>query len=129
MTQLPRSAIPLAAALALSLAACMGQGRTQADDGKIAGAVSAAAARLEAGQPLDGHLARSDAQGRLEVYVYLTGAPEEPAPALSASGLEGITFNRDMGIAQGWIGPADLKALAALPMVRRITLPQYAQPR
>jgi hypothetical protein len=129
MTHGLRRAIALAATLALSLAACSSSGTTLDVTGKIAEPVSLAAARLESSQPLDDHLARADAEGRLEIYVYLTGGSEDPTSVLASNGLEGIVFKKTLGLAQGWARPTDLKRLAALPIVKRITLPQYAIPR
>ena len=118
----------VAALLWLSLAACGSGTAMQAAD-KIAPAVTAAAEKLEAGTPLDSRQARSDGDGRLEVYVYVTSSVPENMDALAARGLKGGTVNAAMGLAQGWAYPHDLDALAALPYVTRITLPQYAVPR
>jgi len=117
-----------AALLWLSLVGCGGGTATQTAD-KIAPAVTAAAVKLEAGTPLDGRQARSDGDGRLEVYVYLTSTATEHVDALAARGLKGGAVSAAMGLVQGWAYPHDLEGLADLPYVTRITLPQYAIPR
>ena len=117
--------IPL---LWLSLAACGGTAPDGAS-GKITPAVTRAAEKLEAGQPLDTHTARSDADGRLEVYVRVTSTAAENLDALAAHGLKDGRASSGMDVVQGWVNPHDLQALAALACVLRITLPQYALPR
>lgn len=97
--------------------------------GKIAPAVTTAVSRLETGQPLDGHTARSDPQGRLEVYVHMTDMSAHALEALATQGLKHMTASPAMGLVQGWIAPQDVSALAALSVVIRITLPQYANHR
>lgn len=121
------------ALLWLVLAACAGPdtsaqpaGAASAD--KIAVSVASAAASLEAGQPLDGRLARSDGEGRLEVYVYVTSIMAGDLDTLAAKGLKGGVAST-MGLVQGWVRPQDLAQLAALPWVSRIALPHYAVPR
>lgn len=94
--------------------------------GKVAPAVADAVARLESGQPLDGHVTRTDSDGRLEVYVHMTNMSADSLAALSAHGLKNATPSPAMGLVQGWIAPQDVSALAALDVVSRITLPQYA---
>ena len=94
---------------------------------KVAPAVTRAASQLEAGQPLDGRLARSDAEGRLQVYVYVMDTSPESLAALSARGLKNAVPSPSMGLVQGWIAPQDVGALAALTVVTRITLPHYAE--
>jgi len=94
---------------------------------KVATAVTNAVSQLEAGQPLDGRLARSDAEGRLQVYVYVTAVSADTLQALAASGLKDAVPSTPMGLVQGWIAPRDISALAALAAVTRITLPHYAE--
>ena len=121
----PRFAACMALALAL-LAGCQSTVATpSAPDQKIATEVTAAVSKLKAGQTLDPQRARSDAEGRLEVYVYVTEVSAATVQALAASGLKQPTPS-PMGLVQGWIAPGDLGALAAVPAVVRITLPRYA---
>lgn len=94
---------------------------------KIAPEVTAAVTQLVSGQALDPRQARSDAAGRLEVYVYVTEVSDTTVHALTDSGLKDPTPS-PMGLVQGWIAPGDIAALAALPVVTRITLPRYAMP-
>lgn len=93
---------------------------------KIAPAVTAALSRLQAGQALDPHQARSDAAGRLQVYVYVTEFSAASMQALATSGLVGALPSPSLSLVQGWIAPQDVGALAALSVVTRITLPRYA---
>lgn len=108
------------------VAGCEATGATAAGEQKIAAPVAAALSRLEAGQALDPHVARSDAQGRLEVYVYVTEVSASTVQALAALGLKDATPS-PMGLVQGWIAPGDMSALAASPLVTRIGLPRYAR--
>lgn len=96
---------------------------------KIAAAVTRALSRLEAGLPLDRQEARTNADGRLEIYVYVTDTSTDNLAALTARGLRNAVPSPSMGVVQGWIAPQDVSALAALDVVTRITLPQYAQTR
>lgn len=95
--------------------------------GKLAPAVSAALARLQAGRALDGRTARSDAAGRLQVYVYVTDTSPDVVAHLTALGLGDPEPVPSMGLVQGWMAPKDLGALMASPLVIRITLPRYAE--
>lgn len=116
-------------ALAAILAAgCQATVATPAADApqKIAPAVAAALSHMQAGLPLDPHEARSDADGRLQVYVYVTDISAASVQALAASGLKDAVPSPSLGLVQGWIAPKDVSALAALPVVTRITLPRYA---
>lgn len=119
--------------LCLPVAACS-DSRSQtapagiATSGKLAPAVSAALAQLEAGRALDGRTARSDTAGRLQVYVYLTDTSPEEVARLATLGLADPEAVPSMGLVQGWIAPKDVGTLAALPVVIRITLPRYAVP-
>lgn len=94
--------------------------------GKTAPAVMAAVSRLEAGQALDGHMARSDAQGRLEVYVHVTDMSMSALGQLTSQGLALAVASPALSLIQGWIAPGDVSRLASLSVVTRITLPQYA---
>jgi len=95
---------------------------------KIAPAVAAAKLELGQGQP-PSHGARTDAQGRLQVYVYVTDASAVTLTQLAQAGLADARPSSEMGIVQGWIAMRDLDALAALPCVKIIALPRYALPR
>ena len=96
---------------------------------KIAASVTRAISQLEAGLALDPHQARKDAEGRLEVYVYVTDISADSLAALTAAGLRNAVPSPSMDLVQGWIAPRDVSALAALDVVSRITLPQYAYHR
>lgn len=110
------------------MAGCQATVATASGDSspKIAPAVAAALSRLETGLPLDPHEARSDADGRLQVYVYVTDISAGSVQALAASGLKDAMPSPPLGLVQGWIAPKDVSALVALPVVVRITLPRYA---
>lgn len=94
---------------------------------KVAAPVARAVSQLEAGQPLDGRLARHDAGGRIEVYVYVTVVSADTVKTLAASGLKDAVPSPPLGLVQGWIAPRDVSGLAALAVVTRITLPRYAE--
>jgi hypothetical protein len=95
--------------------------------GKVGAAVSRATSQLEAGLPLDRQEARSDADGRLEIYVYVRDTSADSLAALTAAGLRNAVPSPAMGVVQGWIAPRDVSALASLDVVTRITIPQYAR--
>ena len=74
--------------------------------------------------------ARTDAQGRLQVYVYVTDLSPDTLVKLGRAGLAEPQSNPEMGgLVQGWAAPRDLGPLAALDCVKTITLPRYASPR
>lgn len=123
-------ALCIVALLCLLAVACSdsrSQALGTAGGGKLAPAVNTALAQLQAGHALDGRTARSDAAGRLQVYVYVTDASPEAAARLTALGLRDPEPAPSMGLIQGWIAPQDVGALAASPVVIRITLPSYAE--
>lgn len=93
---------------------------------KIAQEVTAALAQLESGQALAPQKARSDADGRLQVYVYVSDFSAATLEALKAAGLKQPEPSPPLGLVQGWIAPGDVSALTALDVVTRITLPRYA---
>lgn len=95
--------------------------------GKLAPMVSTALAQLQAGRALDERTARSDAAGRLQVYVYVTDTSPEGVAQLTALGLGDPEPVPSMGLIQGWIAPKDVGALVASSVVIRITLPTYAE--
>jgi hypothetical protein len=114
--------------LACSAAGTAAPAADQASQAKISPAVAAATQELETGSPLD-RGARADAQGRLQVYVYVTDASSGTLTRLTQAGLTDMSGSADMGLVQGWIATHDLAALAGLPCVKNITLPRYAVPR
>ncbi|HSC46918.1 MAG TPA: hypothetical protein VLG68_02410 [Gammaproteobacteria bacterium] len=113
---------------ALFQSACGGGtvAETSAAD-KIAPALAAAASTLAAGKPLDTNLARSDAAGRIQVYVYVSALSPDELKSLMAHGLREALANQSMGVVQGWVSPQDLDALAALPFITRLSLPDYGR--
>lgn len=117
------------ALVAMLAAGCQSTAATPSGDisPKIAPAAAAALSHLETGLPLDPHEARSDAEGRLQVYVYVTDISAGSIQALAASGLKDVVPSPPLGLVQGWIAPKDASALAALSLVIRITLPSYAR--
>ena len=93
---------------------------------KIAPQVTLAAQAVLRGTPTS---ARTDAQGRLQVYVYVTNLSPDTLDRLGRTGLVDTQSSPEMGVVQGWIAPRDLGRLAALECVKTITLPRYASPR
>ena len=97
---------------------------------KIAPILQAAAQQLQNGTPLPAHgPVRSDAQGRIQVYVYVSNTMPETVTALAGHGLQNMVISPALNVVQGWVKPSNLVNLAGLPFVMRITPPQYAQPR
>ena len=93
---------------------------------KIDPQVAAAAQALTRG---DATPARADAQGRLQVYVYVTDTTPDTLAKLERAGMAEALASPAMLVVEGWIAPRDLAGLAALPCVEKITLPRYASPR
>lgn len=93
---------------------------------KINPQLATAAKALAQGNPTTAH---TDAQGRLQVYVYVTDTMPETLDRLSQAGLAGPQASAEMGLVQGWVAPQDLDGLAALPCVKTISFPRYASPR
>ena len=93
---------------------------------KINPQVATAAKALEEGTATTAH---TDAQGRLQVYVYVTDTTPKTLERLGQAGLAGPQASAEMGVVQGWVAPQDLDGLAGLPCVKTITLPRYASPR
>ena len=123
-------------ALMLLASGCMSARPAHAAPGiatsaKIAPPLAAAARQLQAGVTrfLSSGTARSDADGRLQVYVYVE-QPSSPAvlAALTTHGLHAAVASPPLQLIEGWASPQDLDRIAALPGVLRITLPRYAQP-
>ncbi|HEY1774456.1 MAG TPA: hypothetical protein VGH91_14835 [Gammaproteobacteria bacterium] len=117
-------------ATSVVLMGCMPAGNASSPSiqAKISAPVAAAKQELEKGETL-GPGARTDAQGRLQVYVYVTDTSADTLTRLTEAGLTGITSSADMGLVQGWIATQDLLTLARLLCVRNITLPRYASSR
>jgi hypothetical protein len=86
-------------------------------------------ARMAAMRQATGQRAQLDRDGQVQVYVHLQRGLEPLGAALSAAGLKIEIANEKHGIVQGWIAPEALTTVAALPVVRRVTLPDYALPR
>lgn len=120
--------------VALWLAACgatsqvMGAHDTGAA-AKISPALVQAAHQFQGGGglPANGPV-RSDAHGRIQVYVYVSSTTVEVTAALGTQGLQDQVISPALRVVQGWVLPQNLEAIAALPFVTRITPPHYAQP-
>lgn len=123
------------ALMMLGVAACSGAPQTQtaagaAGSGKIAPVLLSAVQQLQGGANLESNgPVRSDAKGRIQIYVHVTNTSSETVTVLTSDGLQDTEVSPEMNIVQGWIAPSDLVNLAALPFVTRITPPQYARPR
>ena len=111
-----------------ALVGCAASAADPASQAKISAPVAEAAQELEKGETLS-PAARADAQGRLQVYVYVTDSSSTTLAQLTQAGLVGTTSSPDMGLVQGWIATHDLAALARLSCVKSITLPRYAVTR
>lgn len=120
----------------LWLTGCSGTPSVAADrdsstSGKIAPVLTNFVQQLQSGAirlPATGPV-RSDKQGRIQIYVYVTDTSSATVSALHDRGLQNAIASPEMHIVQGWIKPEDLVNLAALPFVTRITPPQYGRPR
>ena len=109
------------------LAACRaGTPPADATSAKIAPQVTLAAQAVLRGTPTS---ARTDAQERLQVYVYVTDLAPDTLDRLGRAGLVDSRGSPEMGVVQGWLAPRDLGRLAALDCVKTITLPRYVSPR
>lgn len=97
---------------------------------KIAPILQTAAQQLQNGAALPAHgPVRSDAQGRIQIYVYVSSTSSDTVAALVSNGLRETLASPELKVVQGWARPQDLTRLAALPFVMRIAPPQYARPR
>ncbi len=94
---------------------------------QMAGIVSALAQRGDAAQvaPVVPGFARSDAQGRIEVYITLEEVTESSLLALRNAGVEIEIYDPSQRLVQGWVLPAQLNAVGDLPVVRFVDLPSY----
>jgi hypothetical protein len=123
-----RKVLNLAAGLGvILLVGCM-RPAAPGDTAKVAPAVAAAMQALASGTSLAAP-ARSDAQGRLEIYVHVTEPSDELVKQLTALGLANAILSREMSVVEGWLAPRDLDGIARLAVVTRITLPRYARPQ
>ena len=73
--------------------------------------------------------ARTDAQGRLQIYAYVTDTTPDTLTKLARAGLVSGQPSPAMGVVQGWVAPHDLAALAGLSCVKALTLPDYGSTR
>lgn len=73
--------------------------------------------------------ARTDARGRLLIYVYVTDTGSATLDSVAQAGLAEMRTSPEIPLVQGWVYPQDLAALAALPCVKKISLPLYGTPR
>jgi len=100
--------------------------------GKIAPVLKVVARQLAAGRsPSDfthGPV-RTDSQGRLQVYVYISSLSPDNLAILAKQGLADAMSSPALHLVQGWVKPQDLDGLADLPFVTRITPPRYTQLR
>lgn len=96
------------------------------DTAKIDPELATAAGDLTHGAPAT---VRTDTQGRLLVYVYVTDTSAATLGKVMDAGLTDSQPSPRMGVIQGWIAPMNLGTLAGLACVERITLPRYASPR
>ncbi|MGH8403829.1 MAG: hypothetical protein ACRESO_10590 [Gammaproteobacteria bacterium] len=97
---------------------------------KISPALMQAAQQLQGGGGLpENGPVRSDAQGRIQVYVHVNDTSAATVTALAGHGLQDTLVSPEMHIVQGWVNPSDLAQLAALPFVTYVTPPTYAKPR
>ena len=128
----PMSRIPgtYLASLYLSLgmfSGCQtGAGPGEAPASKLNPQLVAAAQAVQQGASSSAH---TDAQGRMQVYVYVTDLGAETLGKLTQAGLVDPQSTPEMALVQGWIAPDKLDALAALACVKTVTLPRYAKPR
>lgn len=104
--------------------------RDAAPSGKISPALLNAVRQSQGGVnlPANGSV-RSDAQGRIQIYVYVTNTSADTISALASHGLKNMEPSATMNVVQGWISPSAMVTLAALPSVIRITPPRHAIPR
>lgn len=120
---------------ALWLAACgatppVTTAQSTDESAKISPVLMQAAQQLQRGGSLSVNgPVRSDAQGRIQVYVHVSDTSAAALTALASRGLQDTVLSPQMHIVQGWVRPADLMSLATLPFVIYITPPTYGKPR
>lgn len=69
--------------------------------------------------------ARFDQQGRVEVYITLDHVNESTLNALRNAGVEIEIYAASQRLVQGWIAPSQVQAVADLPAVTFVDLPNY----
>src|SRR5574337_1445353 len=69
--------------------------------------------------------ARFDQQGRVEVYIALDHVNESTLNALRGAGVAIEIYDASQRLVQGWIAPSQLQAVADLPAVTFVDLPNY----
>jgi len=94
---------------------------------QVAGMVSASiqAEQLVQLTEIVSRFARFDQQGRVEFYITLDQVTEETLNALRSAGAEIEIYDAGQRLVQAWIAPARIEALADLPFVRFVDLPNY----
>ena len=117
---------PASLYLSLGILAACQAAPVQPATARIDPQVAAAAQALAHGLPTD---ARTDSQGRLLVYVYVTDTRTDTLERLVRAGLADARPSSEVSVVQGWIAPQDLDTLAGLSCVKNIALPRYSSPR
>lgn len=69
--------------------------------------------------------ARFDQQGRVQVYITLSQVNESTLNALRDVGVEIDIYDASQRLVQGWIAPLHVQAVADLPSVTFVDLPNY----
>lgn len=69
--------------------------------------------------------ARFDEWGRVEVYITLDYVDESTLNALRDAGVEIEIYDTSQRLVQGWIAPSQVEAVANLPVVTFLDLPNY----
>ena len=69
--------------------------------------------------------AQFDQQGRVEVYITLDRVNESTLNALRDAGVEIEIYAASQRLVQGWIAPTQVQAVADLPSVTFVDLPNY----
>ena len=69
--------------------------------------------------------ARFDQQGRIEVYITLDTVSETTLNALRQAGVEIEIYDASQRLVQGWIATSQVQAVADLPSVTFVDLPNY----
>ena len=69
--------------------------------------------------------AQFDQQGRVEVYITLDHVNESTLNALRGAGVEIEIYAASQRLVQGWIAPPQVQAVADLPAVTFVDLPNY----
>ena len=68
---------------------------------------------------------RFDSRGNVQVYIHLENTDTDTLQQLRDLGADIEITNSDVNIAQAWVPPSALDAIAALGAVREITAPDY----